>query len=173
MLPEVCLTCNSNEKDFQVPTFSGDSVFLIFLLNISFPIRSFTKTLSNGGGSQVCFQMVQQFQRRRIFNIFFYIGLNVKPCPWFLNETISCIKCGGPPQGSRWRAIRAKKSPCEGWLRFPVGQKRSSSRLVILKSRPMSPSAYFLHLSFMKMLISCLLNSIVSVKNFESDILRK
>jgi hypothetical protein len=46
----------------------------------------------------------------RIFNIFFYIGLNVKPCPWFLNETISCIKCGGPPQGSRWRAIRAKKS---------------------------------------------------------------
>ena len=33
------------------------------------------------------------------------------------------------------RAIRAKKSPCEGWLRFTVGQKRSSSRLVILKSR--------------------------------------
>jgi len=39
-------------------------------------------------------------------------------------------------QGSRWRAILAKKSPCEGWLRFLVGQKRSSSRLVILKSRP-------------------------------------
>ena len=31
-------------------------------------------------------------------------------------------------QGSRWRAIRAKKSPCEGWLRFLVGQKRSSRR---------------------------------------------
>jgi len=45
-------------------------------------------------------------------------------------------------QGSRWRAIWAKKSPCEGWLRFLVGQKRSSSRLVILKSRPMSPPAY-------------------------------
>ena len=56
-------------------------------------------------------------------------------------------------QGSRWRAIRAKKSPCEGWLRFIVGQKRSSSRLVILKSRPMSPPTYFLHLSFMKMSI--------------------
>jgi len=27
-------------------------------------------------------------------------------------------------------------SPCGGWLRFLVGQKRSSSRLVILKSRP-------------------------------------
>jgi hypothetical protein len=24
-------------------------------------------------------------------------------------------------QGSRWRAIRAKKSPCEGRLRFLVG----------------------------------------------------
>jgi hypothetical protein len=48
-----------------------------------------------------------------------------------------------PKQGSRWRAIRAKKSPCEGWLRFLVGQKRSSSRLVILKSRPMSPPASF------------------------------
>ena len=47
-------------------------------------------------------------------------------------------------QGSRWRAIRAKKSPCEGWLRFLVGQKRSSSRLVIFKSRPMSPPTYFL-----------------------------
>jgi hypothetical protein len=59
-------------------------------------------------------------------------------------------------EGSRWRAIRAKKSPCEGWLRFLVGQKRSSSRLVSLKSRPMSPPAYFLHLSFMKMSISCM-----------------
>ena len=68
-------------------------------------------------------------------------------------------------QGSRWRAIRVKKLPCEGWLRFLVGQKRSSSRLVILKSRPMSPPAYFLHLSFIKMSISCtcLLKSIVSV----------
>ena len=45
------------------------------------------------------------------------------------------------------------------------------SRLVILKSRPMSLPAYFLHLSFMKMSISCtcLLKSIVSVKYFESD----
>jgi hypothetical protein len=25
-------------------------------------------------------------------------------------------------QGSRWRAIRAKKSPCEGWLHFIIGQ---------------------------------------------------
>jgi hypothetical protein len=49
-------------------------------------------------------------------------------------------------QGSRWRAIRAKKSHCEGWLRFLIGQKQSSSRLVILKSRPMSPPAYFLQL---------------------------
>ena len=78
-----------------------------------------------------------------------------------------------PLQGSRWRAIRVKKSPCEGWLHFLVGQKWSSSRLVILKSRPMSPPAYFLHLSFMKMSISCtcLLKSIVSVKYFESDFL--
>jgi hypothetical protein len=50
-------------------------------------------------------------------------------------------------QGSLWRAIRAKKSPCEGWLSFLVGQKRSSSRLVILESLPMLPHAYFLHLS--------------------------
>ena len=81
-------------------------------------------------------------------------------------------------QGSRWRAIRAKKSPYEGWLRFLVDQKRSSSRLVILKSRPMSPPAYFLHLSFMKMSISCtcLLKSIVSIIKyvyFESDFLGK
>jgi hypothetical protein len=49
------------------------------------------------------------------------------------------------------------------------------SRLVILKSRPMSLPAYFLHLSFMKMSISCtcLLKSIVSVKYFESDFLGK
>ena len=79
-------------------------------------------------------------------------------------------------QGSSWRAIRAKNSPCEGWLLFLVGQKRSSSRLVILKSRPMSPPTYILHLSFMKMPISCtcLLNSIVSVvKYFESNFLGK
>ena len=79
-------------------------------------------------------------------------------------------------QGSSWRAIRAKNSPCEGWLLFLVGQKRSSSRLVILKSRPMSPPTYILHLSFMKMSISCtcLLKSIVSViKYFESDFLGK
>ena len=60
---------------------------------------------------------------------------------------------------------RAKKSPCEGLLRFLVGQKRSSSCLVILKSRPVSPA------SFMKMSISCLLKSIVSVKYFERDFL--
>ena len=79
-------------------------------------------------------------------------------------------------QGSRWRAIQAKKSPCEGWLRFLVCQKRSSSRLVMLKSCPMSLPAYFLHLSFMKMLISCtcLLKYIVSIiKYFESDFLGK
>jgi hypothetical protein len=58
-----------------------------------------------------------------------------------------------------------KKSPCEGKLHFLAGQKRSSSRLVILKSRPMSPA------SLMKMLLSCLLKSIVSVKYFESDFL--
>jgi hypothetical protein len=58
-----------------------------------------------------------------------------------------------------------KKSPCEGWLCFLVGQKRSSSRLVILKSRPMSPAL------FMKMSMSCLLKSIVSVKYFERDFL--
>jgi hypothetical protein len=37
-------------------------------------------------------------------------------------------------QGSRWRAMQAKKSPCEGWLHFLVGQKQNSRRLVILKS---------------------------------------
>ena len=31
-------------------------------------------------------------------------------------------------QGSRWRAMQAKKLPCEGWLRFLVGQKRNSRR---------------------------------------------
>ena len=45
---------------------------------------------------------------------------------------------------SRWKAIREKKSPCEGRLSFLVGQKRSSSHLVILKSCPKSP-AYFYH----------------------------
>ena len=49
------------------------------------------------------------------------------------------------------KVIRAKKSPCEGWLRFLVDQKQSSSRLVILNSRPLS-SAYFA-MSFMKMSI--------------------
>ena len=48
---------------------------------------------------------------------------------------------------SRWRAMQVKKSPNEGWLSFLVGQKRSSSRLVILKSLPMSPPAYFPRLS--------------------------
>jgi hypothetical protein len=38
--------------------------------------------------------------------------------------------------GLTLETTRAKKSLCEGWLRFLVGQKRSSSRLVILKSRP-------------------------------------
>jgi hypothetical protein len=37
------------------------------------------------------------------------------------------------------------KSPCDGWLRFLVGQKRSSSCHVILNSCPISP-VYFLHL---------------------------
>ena len=46
------------------------------------------------------------------------------------------------PQDSHLRAIRAKKSPCGAWLHFLVGQKRSLTRLVILKSLPMSP-AYF------------------------------
>ena len=59
----------------------------------------------------------------------------------------------------------AKKSPCEGRLRFLVGQKRSSCYLVILKSRSMSTA------SFMKMSISCLLKSIASVKYFECDFL--
>jgi hypothetical protein len=59
-----------------------------------------------------------------------------------------------------------------------VGQKRSSSRHVILKSCPMSPPVYFLHLSFIKMSISCtcLLKSIIHVsviKYFESDFLGK
>ena len=84
----------------------------------------------------------------------------------------------GINQASRWRVIRAKMSPCEGWLCFVVGQKRSSSRLVILRSRPMSPPAYFLHLSFMKMSISCtcLLKSyplsILKVTFLESNPLR-
>jgi len=32
---------------------------------------------------------------------------------------------------SRWRAIRAKTSPCEGWLRFPVVKSEVPSRLGI------------------------------------------
>ena len=54
-----------------------------------------------------------------------------------------CIFC--LDSNEHWRAIWSKKSPCEGWLRFLVGQKRSSSRLVILKSRPMSPPARVVH----------------------------
>ena len=81
---------------------------------------------------------------------------------YMLQYFVSWVIC---LQGSRWREIWAKKSPCEGWLRFLVGQKQSSSRLVILKSRPMSPTL------FMKMLISCLLKSIISIKYFESDFL--
>ena len=65
----------------------------------------------------------------------------------------------------------------EGGLRAQVGGRFGRrSHLVILKSRPMSPPAYFLYLSFMKMSISCtcLLKSIVSViKYFESDFLGK
>jgi hypothetical protein len=48
------------------------------------------------------------------------------------------------------------------WLRFLVGQKRNPSCLGILKSRPMSP-AYFYHMSFMKMSISCLLVSTTNI----------
>jgi hypothetical protein len=43
---------------------------------------------------------------------------------------------------------------------------------VILKSRPMSP-AYFCNVSFMKMLISCLLKSIISIKYLESGFLER
>ena len=49
-------------------------------------------------------------------------------------------------QGSHLGAIRAKKLHCGGWLPFLVGHKQSSSRLVILKSRSLSP-AYFPHVS--------------------------
>jgi hypothetical protein len=38
-------------------------------------------------------------------------------------------------QGSRLRTIQAKKSPCGGWFGFLIRQRRSSSCLVILKSR--------------------------------------
>jgi hypothetical protein len=61
---------------------------------------------------------------------------------------------------------------CEGWLQFLVGQKRSSSSLVILKSHPMLP-AYFCRVPFMKMLTSCLLKSMIFIKYFESDFLEK
>jgi len=71
-------------------------------------------------------------------------------------------------QGSRWRAIQVKKSPCEGWLCFLVGQKRSSSRLVILKSRPMSPASYFLHLS----ICISIANVNFSVYLFSIDVLK-
>jgi hypothetical protein len=36
-------------------------------------------------------------------------------------------------QGSCLRAIQGKKSPCEGWLRFLIGQKWSSSSLVQIR----------------------------------------
>ena len=72
-------------------------------------------------------------------------------------------------QGSRWRAIRSKKSTCEGWLCFLVGQMRSSSRPGLCRVA----ARIFFHLSFMKMLISCLLKSIISVKYFERDFLGK
>ena len=93
------------------------------------------------------------------------------------------------------RAIRAKKSPCEGWLRFTVGQKRSSSRLVILKSRHPRIFSTTCHLwkcrhcarvywnlsyplyvfiEIYRIRYTCLLKSIVSViKYFESDFLGK
>ena len=61
---------------------------------------------------------------------------------------------------------------CEGWLRFLVGQKRSSNRLIILKSHPMLP-AHFCHVPFMKKSISCLLKSMVFIEYFESDFLEK
>ena len=72
-------------------------------------------------------------------------------------------------QGSHYRA---KKSHCECWLRFFVVQKRSLSCLVISNSHPMSLT-FFCHVSFMKMLISCLLKSSVFIRYFESDIFVK
>jgi hypothetical protein len=51
----------------------------------------------------------------------------------------------------------------KGWLRFLVGQKRSSSSLVILQSRPILPP-YFCHVPFMKISTSCLLNSMLFIK---------
>jgi len=55
---------------------------------------------------------------------------------------------------------------------FLLVKSEVQSRLVILKSRLMLP-AYFCHMSFMKMLISCLLKSIVFIKYFESHFLEK
>ena len=75
-------------------------------------------------------------------------------------------------QGSSYRAIWAKKSPCECWLCLQVGPKRSSSHIVILNSSPMLP-AYFCHVPFMKISTSCLLNSMLFIKYFESDFLEK
>ena len=68
------------------------------------------------------------------------INVSFKTIQWNLKMCLNAISILMPSiyryeQGSLWRAIRAKKSPCEGWLRFLVGQTRSSSRLVILKSR--------------------------------------
>jgi hypothetical protein len=76
----------------------------------------------------------------------------------------SCLKDGRIKTNAKTRAdvrgrfrrlFQAKKSHCEGRLRFFVGQKRSSSR-------HLSPT-YFLHVSVMKMLISSLFKSTVSV----------
>jgi hypothetical protein len=75
-------------------------------------------------------------------------------------------------QGSRWREFGRRSCLVKVDFAFSLVK----SRHVILKSRTMSPPAYFLHLSFMKMSISCtcLLKSIVSViKYFESDFLGK
>ena len=122
-----------------------------------------------------------QNQRHYTFNINISIWVEFGPqktdlsCHFLLKGSETPV----PSQesaGLTLEGIWAKKSPCEGWLRFLVGQKQSSSRLVILKSRSMSPPAYFLHLSFMKMSITCtcLLKSIVFViKYFESDFLGK
>ena len=68
-----------------------------------------------------------------------------------------------------YREIQVKKSRCKGWFRSLVDPKWSSSHLVIL----ISLLLYICHVSFQKMLISCLLKSIVLIKYFESDFLEK
>jgi hypothetical protein len=74
-------------------------------------------------------------------NCFRYLKLMAQNGCFLLQQV--CIFC--LESNEHWRAIWSEKSPCEGWLRFLVGQKRSSSRLVILKSRPMSPPARVVH----------------------------